>query len=397
MFYKVMQPRNHNEHHRVATPLELYFDLVYVVAIAAVAGGLHHALAAHHFATGIWTFGISLFAVWWAWMNFTWFASAYDTDDVAYRIATMIQMFGSLILAIGITDVFEQESFSLMIVGYIVMRFALVYQWLRAAKSDRARSVTCLRYAIGISLVQIAWGVMLFLPPAIMSYWLIVFIFAELAVPVWAEKAESTTWHPHHIAERYSLLTIIVLGEGILGAANAIAPLMHTEIRWLTQAFPLGLGISALMFSLWWLYFKMPWATLLEHNRRVRIAVLYGYGHYFIFGALIAVGAGLELVADSVKASVQNVTHSAQEHSVSPFLAMSVVSFSLAIYLSVVTLLRARLNQGACNYHIIGYVFALALTALSVLAVYFGMPLQWAIWFSVISPVAMIMLYQENQ
>lgn len=81
MIHKLMKARDHHEVHRVATTLELYFDLVFVIAIAATASGLHHALAAHHFSEGLIHFATSFFCVWWAWMNFTWFASAYDNDD----------------------------------------------------------------------------------------------------------------------------------------------------------------------------------------------------------------------------------------------------------------------------------------------------------------------------
>ncbi|MBL8258891.1 MAG: low temperature requirement protein A, partial [Candidatus Competibacteraceae bacterium] len=75
----LMRGRDIHEHHRAATTLELFFDLVFVVAIAAAARELHHALAAQHIAQGLLGFALAFFAIWWAWMNYTWFASAYDT------------------------------------------------------------------------------------------------------------------------------------------------------------------------------------------------------------------------------------------------------------------------------------------------------------------------------
>ena len=60
------------------------------------------------------------------------FASAYDTDDVAYRLATFVQITGSLILAAGIPRSFDARDFSVVTFGYVVMRIALVGQWLRA-------------------------------------------------------------------------------------------------------------------------------------------------------------------------------------------------------------------------------------------------------------------------
>jgi low temperature requirement protein LtrA len=96
-----MLPRSADEAHRASTPLELFFDLVFVVAIAQVGAAFHHGLAEGHILYSIAHYFTGFFAIWWAWMNFTWFASAYDCDDVAYRIATFVQITGALIIAAG--------------------------------------------------------------------------------------------------------------------------------------------------------------------------------------------------------------------------------------------------------------------------------------------------------
>jgi len=102
--------RDPHEEHRVATPLELLFDLTFVVAFGTAANELAHALAAGHVATGIVAFCFATFAIAWAWINFTWFASAYDTDDWIYRLTTMLQMVGVLILALGLKPMFESVT-----------------------------------------------------------------------------------------------------------------------------------------------------------------------------------------------------------------------------------------------------------------------------------------------
>src|SRR5688572_12628855 len=102
-----MTARSPHEHHRVSTPLELFFDLVFVVAVARAAAGLHHAIAELHVGAGLIGFAMVFFAIWWAWMNFTWFASAYDCDDVAYRCAVFVQITGALVMAAGIPAMFE--------------------------------------------------------------------------------------------------------------------------------------------------------------------------------------------------------------------------------------------------------------------------------------------------
>ena len=88
-----MAARTPDEAHRASTPLELFFDLVFVIAVGRAAAGLHEGLSEGRF-TVIWGFLLVFFAIWWAWMNFTWFASAYDTDDVPYRLAVFVIMTG---------------------------------------------------------------------------------------------------------------------------------------------------------------------------------------------------------------------------------------------------------------------------------------------------------------
>ena len=91
---KRMLGRDRHEKHRAATPLELLFDLCFVVAIAQAAASLHHAIAEQHYAQGVGGFLLVFFAIWWAWMNFTWFASAYDTDDISFRLLALVQSQG---------------------------------------------------------------------------------------------------------------------------------------------------------------------------------------------------------------------------------------------------------------------------------------------------------------
>ena len=96
-----MTARDTEEEHRASTELELFFDLTFVVAVASVTAQLAHGLADGHATSLLTPYLQVFFAIWWAWMNFTWFASAYDTDDVPYRLMTMLQMGGVLLLAAG--------------------------------------------------------------------------------------------------------------------------------------------------------------------------------------------------------------------------------------------------------------------------------------------------------
>ena len=131
--------------------------------MASAAARAHHEIAEDHVGDGVVGYALVFFAIWWAWMNFTWFASAYDTDDVAYRLTTLVQIAGALILAAGVPDAMEGGDFTAITVGYVVMRLAMVTQWLRAAGTDPPHRRSALRYA-GITILQVFWVLRLFLP-----------------------------------------------------------------------------------------------------------------------------------------------------------------------------------------------------------------------------------------
>lgn len=289
-----MQPRSPTEAHRVSTPLELLFDLVFVVAIAQAAAGLHHAIVAGHLGHGLLGFGMIFFAIWWAWMNFTWFASAYDTDDTLYRLMVLLQLTGALIFVAGLPRVFDAMDFRVVVAGYIVMRFAMVSQWLRASGDDPIHADNARRYALGIAVVQLGWIGMLLLPAPVVITAFVVLMLAELAIPIWAERGAATTWHPGHITERYGLFTIIVLGESILAAMIAIQAALNAGTTFSHLAV-LVVGGLLIVYSVWWLYFDGSDPTRLSSLSR---AFRWGYGHAMIFAAIAALGAGLGVAVD---------------------------------------------------------------------------------------------------
>ena len=159
-----MAPRDSDEEHRVSTPLELLFDLCFVVAVAQAGRAARRRPRGSHYQTAISGYLAVFFGIWWAWVNFTWFASAYDVDDLLYRLLTFVQIVGVLILAAGVDSAFNKATYATITVGYVVMRAALVAQWLRAASGDPAGRPAALRYAAGIAVLQVGWVARLFLP-----------------------------------------------------------------------------------------------------------------------------------------------------------------------------------------------------------------------------------------
>jgi low temperature requirement protein LtrA len=332
-----MAGRNPHEDGRTATNLELFFDLTFVVAFSFAGLQVAHFVAEGHYETAVLGFVFCTFAAIWAWINFTWFASAFDTDDWVYRLTTMVQMVGVLILSLGIEPVFDSLDHGgvvdnrVLVLGYVVMRLAMVVQWIRAALSSPSYRRTCLAYATGIVIVQIAWVAVIFLDTTLYQTLIVIgiLVLAEMAVPAIAEivvKEGTTPWHAHHIAERYGLLAIITLGEGIVGTVAALQAVVHSQ-GWTVETAVLGLAGVGITFGMWWIYFVVPSAQAL-HVRRGR-AFTFGYFHIVIFMAIAMMGAGLHVAALYIE----------HEATISQTAAVAAVVIPVGIYLACIFLL----------------------------------------------------------
>lgn len=299
-----MTGRDPDESHRAATPLELLYDLAFVVAFGAAGSQLAHTYAENHVGAGLAAFGLSVFAICWAWINMAWFASAFDTDDWAYRLLTMVQMCGVVIVALGLPPMFASIvdggdiDNRTMVSGYVVMRVPMVFHWLRAAKGHADRRKACNTYVVTIVAAQVLWCLLVVVDLPVATFFALAIIpfVVELVGPLVAEfRFGGTPWHPHHIAERYGLLAIITLGEGVIGTVAAMSAFVNPPgPGWTAEAITLLAAGIALTFGMWWAYFSLPWADLLSYHRER--AFFWGYGHIFVFGSIAAVGAGLHAV-----------------------------------------------------------------------------------------------------
>jgi low temperature requirement protein LtrA len=344
-----MTPRDPAERERAATPLELFFDLVFIVAVASAVESLHSALVRGVVATSVLGFFVAFFALWWAWMNFTWFASAYDCDDVVYRLSMFVAMVGALILAAGLPGAFTLHERWIAVLGYVVMRLVLVTQWIRVSRDDPPRRRTARRFALGVTACQVGWIAALALPP---GWWVGVAslgVIAELLVPVWAESAGPTPWHPGHIAERYGLFTIIVLGESVLAASLALQS-ARSEAGLTAELLAIIGGGLLILFSMWWLYFDFPTDRLLSSTRT---AFVWGYGHLPVFASAAALGAGLAVAVDGAAG------HSA----LSPSGTGAAVAIPVAIFLLSMWLLHKESRQGLVRRLAVPVVLLLVLGA----------------------------------
>ena len=394
---QVMSGRDPDEQERSATPLELLYDLVFVVAFGVAASELAHSLAAGHPVEGLVAFALCMFAVIWAWVNFTWFASAFDTNDWLYRVVSMVQMFGVALLALGISDVFasieegDRLDSNILVMGYVVMRSGLIAQWLRAYRGAADHRAGIRTNITVLLLAQVGWvTAILIAPPLPVALTLAAVLFAvELAGPLAVSRRGGVPWHAHHVAERYGLLAIIALGEGVVGTIGAISVLIDSA-GWSPDATLLlvcGIGVT---FGMWWIYFLLPSGEVLRvHRDRVGV---WAYSHIVLYTAIAAVGAGLHVFAyylDAEDAGFPVV--------IGGLGAVVTVVLPLAVYnLGLFGLYAYLVRPVGPGYLRLVLGTAAVLAAGGLLAAA-GAPPAWALGVACLSPVVLIVGYETRE
>ncbi|HEX6663134.1 MAG TPA: low temperature requirement protein A [Gaiellaceae bacterium] len=270
---------------RRATWLELFFDLVFVAAVSQLA----NALTAQP-TTGRFFEFIGLFVpVWWAWTGFTFYANRFDTDDLPYRLLTLLAMFGVAVLATTVPGVFEgsTSAFPLAYVGVRVVLLALYARARRHVPEARALATT---FLVCFGTAVVIWLVSLALPsPWSYVLWGLALVF-ELGAPILAwRQIPKAPIHPRHIPERFGLLTLIVLGESVLAVVVGVS-----KVSW--DAGSAGAAIAGFLTAaaLWWIYFDFVSEDTVTAGGIVG-GLVYTYVQFLVVAGLAALGAGVKL------------------------------------------------------------------------------------------------------
>lgn len=290
--------RESTEEHRTSTWLELFFDLCFVVAVAALARGLHDDPSFG----GILRF-LGLFVpVWWAWIGFTWYATAFDNDDVLYRVTLLAGMLCILWLAASIDGIPEGVTVG-FVLAFVALQLLLVGLFVRArldAKEEHFSGVRPMAtiYAAGYLIGAGVWLASLLAPaPARYVVWAAALII-EIVTPILAVRAAfrgetyvARLFHPAHIRERYGLFTLIVLGESVLAVATGTAGTGWEPAAVLTGVF--GFVVAA---CIWWIYFNHVQSSGLEFSAQA--AFSWSYAHLLVYSGIAAFGVGTLLAIE---------------------------------------------------------------------------------------------------
>lgn len=278
---------------RHASWLELFFDLVFVAAVAAISYRLHKdALDATGTPWEAIGTALGLFvAVWWAWMTFTWYAAAFDHDDVPMRVASLLAMLFGGAMAASIIEV-GGSSDAAFAASYGLFHLVVAGLYLRSAADDPPARRYCLAYAAGNTLGAALWLVSVPLPDDARPW-----LWAASAVPFLVTPVIATAridrpfYDAEHIPERYGLFTIIVLGESVVVATAALGDVGLDA----STAVAGGAGF-VLAAAVWWLYFGFtPSSLLTSGGGSLLTGFVWGYGHLLVFAGIAIAAVGVEL------------------------------------------------------------------------------------------------------
>jgi low temperature requirement protein LtrA len=279
------------EDDRRATWLELFLDLVFVAAVAEVAS----TLSADPTALGFGRFLALFVPVFWAWTGFAFYATRFDTDDLVYRLLTLLGMFAVAGLASTVPHALNggQNSF---VVAYVCVRsillvlYARVYRDVEVARPVAGWFIFMFGTAVGIWLISLTVPV-----PWKYVLWALA-LALEYVAPIRGWRLlRGVPVDPRHIPERFGLLIIIVLGEGVIGVVLGTA-----QVSWTPRSGALAFVGFVTGAAIWWLYFDFLDAASVV-TRNVRSGMTFVYSHYFVAAGIAALGVGAKVAILSIE------------------------------------------------------------------------------------------------
>ena len=284
---------------RKVTWLELFFDLMFVAAIAQVAAPLRD----DYSVAGLVRFVPLFLLIWLAWTGHTAYATRFDTDDLVQRGLTLVQMFTVAVMAANARDALDSRSSAGFAAAYGVVRLLLVAQYARA-RHVRGAGPLATRYALGHGVAALIWLASALVPaPPRFIAWAVAFVI-DLGTP-WAAVPHSVTAPPDaaHLPERFGLFTLILLGESVAAVMHG----MESQENWPVEAALCALLGMTSLFLIWWWYFDGVEAVAEQHVRSGREALrfhVWAYAHFPLCLGIVIVGVGIQRIVTAASHSL---------------------------------------------------------------------------------------------
>jgi low temperature requirement protein LtrA len=281
------------------TPLELFFDLVFVLAITQCTALMSHHPTWSGLAQGLLVLGV----LWWGWVGYAWLTSVIDPEEGAVRLVMFAAMAALLLVSLCVPEAFGHLGLTFAL-AYGAFRVAHVALFMLASPDDDALRHSVLALAASTAIAVVLLAVASFFDGLAQGALWALALFLDMAGPYFFG---SDGWRlvPGHFAERHGLIVIIALGESIVAIGVGAAGALDLEIGVVAV---LGVALAAAM---WWIYFDV--VALVSARRlgeaeegRARNELArdsYSYIH-------LAMVAGIVLVALGMKTSIAH----ADEH-----------------------------------------------------------------------------------
>lgn len=227
------------------TPLELFFDLIFVFAITQVTGLVVADPTWAGLAQGLVVLGV----LWWAWAAYAWLTNTIDPKEGEVRLILFAAMGAMLLASLAVPDVFGDDAL-LFAAAYAFVRVAHLALYALAGRGDRDLLGAIAKLAVGTVLgVGLLFVAAALDGPAQLGVWAVALVVDLLGAYVGGGKG----WRlaPAHFAERHALIVIIALGESIVALGLGAS---HRLDGGVVVAALLGLAVAA---ALWWAYFDV--------------------------------------------------------------------------------------------------------------------------------------------
>jgi low temperature requirement protein LtrA len=285
-----VQARRQESAEERVTPLELFFDLIFVFAITQVTGLIVVDPTWGGLVEGLLVLGV----LWWAWAAYAWLTNTINPEEGAVRIAMFAAMGAMLIASLAVPDVFGDDAF-LFACAYAFVRISHLVLYAIAGRGDRDLLAAVARLgvgtAVGVGLLFVAAGLDGRIQVAV---WALALALDLLGAYVGGGKGWRLS--AGHFAERHALIVIIALGESIIALGVGAS---HELDAGVIVAALLGLAIAAAM---WWLYFDVValvsarrLADAEEGRARNELARdSYSYIHLALVAGIVLAALGLK-------------------------------------------------------------------------------------------------------
>jgi low temperature requirement protein LtrA len=320
---RTIEPTDSERH---ASWLELFFDLVFVFAVAQTA----QILSQHSDGYGFLKYLVLFIPVWWSWIGFTFYADRFETEETIYRVLTFAAMLAVAAFSLTLEEAFSTSGDTPFIICYVLVRLVIIAMYLRAAYYVPLARALAAQFIIGLGIASALLLIsLLFAPPARYVIWAIAAVL-ELATPFLNLKVTRTVPIDHsHIPERFGLFTIIVLGEAVVATTTGAARVEWNFVTIAAAAF--GFAMAA---CIWWINFDFVEDSAIK-SRALVPRFTYLYGHFFIVSSIVAAGIGVE---HAIKEMSEPHLH---------FSTLALLSGGIAVYLIAITIIR--LITGVCH------------------------------------------------